>query len=140
MEQPQYSQLNSCNVLLMQISRWYYLTANQCNMFDPVLLFIIVICLFDLQCHGFTGCILHKRNFNRCTGTSLFSSKENEQPSIITTSSTSGDLEKLKAEEARLASLLASVRKQKLDVLRGMCLYVLFMMCLLCIPIDLTSY
>jgi len=108
-------------------------------MFDPVLLFIIVICLFELQCYGFTGCILHNRNCNRCTDTSLFSSKDDDEPSIIT-SSTSGDLEKLKAEEERLASLLASVRKQKLDVLRGMCLYVFVHMMCLFLYVSLTSY
>ena len=91
-------------------------------MHDPILLIILLICLVDLQCYGFTGrsILINRRNFIRCTDTSLFSASKDDEPAIITTSSASGDLEKLKAEEARLASLLASVRKQKLDVLRGM--------------------
>lgn len=89
-------------------------------MYNYIPLFIIFICLVDLQCYGFTGSSnIHIRNCNRCTDTSLYSINQDDEPSIITTSSTSGDLEKLKAEEARLASLLASVRKQKLDVLRA---------------------
>ena len=86
----------------------------------------IILLLFPGQCCGFGFGVSY---LNRCTtsniNTSLCGSynnnnNDNEEKDIpIQLLSAAGDLEKLKAEENRLASMLASVRKQKLDVLRG---------------------
>ena len=82
----------------------------------------IILLLFPGQCCGFGfGVSYPKRCTTSTIDTSLCGSySDNEEEDIpIQLLSAAGDLEKLKAEENRLASMLASVRKQKLDVLRG---------------------
>ena len=74
-----------------------------------LLVILLIICHLNLQCCvGFAVSSVNSRC--RHIATSLGAQ-------II--ESAAGDLEKLKAEEAKLASMLASIRKQKLDVLRG---------------------
>ena len=73
-----------------------------------LLVILLIICYLNLQCCvGFAVSSVNSRC--RHIATSLGAQIE----------SAAGDLEKLKAEEAKLASMLASIRKQKLDVLRG---------------------
>ena len=89
----------------------------------------IILLLFPGQCCGGFGFGVSYPN--RCTSSSFIdtslcgsyndndNNEEEEEDIPIQLLSAAGDLEKLKAEENRLASMLASVRKQKLDVLRG---------------------
>ena len=88
----------------------------------------IILLLFPGRCCGFGFGVSYP---NRCTSSSFIdtslcgsydnndNNEEEEEDIPIQLLSAAGDLEKLKAEENRLASMLASVRKQKLDVLRG---------------------
>ncbi|KAL7532344.1 hypothetical protein ACHAXR_004571 [Thalassiosira sp. AJA248-18] len=72
------------------------------------------LCLLRRQCCAFGGAAATYRHYSSCVGTALGSHDEGISPP-----SAAGDLEKLKQEEARLASMLASVRQQKLAVLRS---------------------
>ena len=73
---------------------------------------------FASGCHSLPGAVL-------VGSTSRFAAQSagDDGPSDILTA---GKLEELKQQEAKLASMLASVRRQKLAVLRGICCVTVF--------------
>jgi len=83
------------------------------------MLFYLVFCLliirkcssFVLRCH-----FLPRGRFGPPNSVQLLIGNNDDEPSEIPTA---GRLEELKQEETKLASMLASVRREKLAVLRG---------------------
>ena len=98
------------------------------NFFEPI--FYVLFCIlikeqccalvsFSSRCHSLPGAVhvdalrVHEYRTSRFAAQSAGDDGPSEIP-------TAGKLEELKRQEAKLSSMLASVRRQKLAVLRGM--------------------
>ena len=91
-------------------------------MMAPRMLFYLVFCLLIIRkCSSFVlqarRCHFRPRGrFGPPNSVQLLIGNNDDEPSEILTA---GRLEELKKEETKLASMLASIRREKLAVLRG---------------------